>query len=126
MDYPGCERREFIRHRHEKPVRYSVLNTDARQREAAQFMDAVSKNLSASGILFSTTNMPKLSSLLMLELDRRATNICREIEENALVIDDKLFGKVVRIEDAGSGRYDVGVAFIKRFDTIQEKIKGLL
>jgi len=124
--YTGEEKRQFLRQRHEKPVRYKVLNIGRGRKGASRFMDAVSKNLSASGILFSSNDMPKISSLLVLELDYRIAQICKEIEENALIVNNKLFGKVVRIEDNGSGLYDIGVAFIKKFDDLTENIKALI
>ncbi len=122
--YKGEEKREFFRHRHEKPVCYRVLDVGLDQEQAPQLAKAVSKNLSAAGILFSSKEMPKISSLLMMDLDYRVAQICREIEENALIVDNKLFGKVVRIEDTGSG-YDIGVAFIKKFDNLADRIKEI-
>lgn len=124
--YAGEDKREFLRHTYENPVRYKVLKVDQGKGKAAKFADAVSKNLSASGILFSAKEMPRISSLLVLDLDYKVTRICQEIEENALVIDDKVFGKVVRIEDNGSGFYDIGVAFVKKFDDIAKDIKEFM
>jgi hypothetical protein len=124
--YTGQERREFLRHRHEKPIHYKILNVTGGAKGTLQFSDAISRNLSASGILFSSSEMPKISSLLMLELDYRSVQICREIEENAFILDNRLFGKVVRIEDNGSGAYDIGVAFVKKFDNLSEVIKDFV
>jgi len=124
--YAGEEKREFLRHTYEKPVRYKILKASQDRSKAVKFAEAVSKNLSASGILFSAKEMPRISSLLVLDLDYKVTRICQEIEENALVVGDKVFGKVVRIEDNGSGFYDIGVAFVKKFDDIANNIKDLM
>lgn len=124
-NYKSGEKREFLRHAHEKPVHYKILDLNRNPQKTPQLVDAVSKNLSASGILFSSKKMPDISSLLMLDLDYRITRICKEIEENALIVDNKLFGKVVRIEDNGSG-YDIGVAFIKKFDHLADTLKEIM
>lgn len=118
-EYLGENRREFLRCDHESPMRYSIVD----EKDATSLTDAISRNLSASGILFSTKDVPKLSSLLVLDLDYKTANVCREIENTALIIKNRLFGKVVRIEDNSSGAYDVGVAFIKKFDKLAESIK---
>ena len=119
FSHSGEERRDFLRISYENPVQYKPLN----EKGVSRLMDAVSKNLSASGILFKSKTLPKLSSLLTLKLDYKTANICREIEDNALIVKNRLFGKVVRIEDVDSGFYNVGVAFIKKMDTLAESIK---
>ncbi|MDD5496603.1 MAG: PilZ domain-containing protein [Candidatus Omnitrophica bacterium] len=111
--YSGQERREFFRYRHEKPMHYKVVSAAKGAGSASDLVDADSKNLSVSGILFTAKEAPELSSVVMLDLDYRTSQICREIEAHALIKDNKLFGKVVRIEDAGDGLYDIGVAFLK-------------
>ena len=118
-EYSGDNRREFFRCDHESPVRYRMVD----EKDASGLTEAISRNLSASGILFSTKDIPKLSSLLVLDLDYKTANVCREIEDTALIIKNRLFGKVVRIEDNNSGAYDVGVAFIRKFDKLAESIK---
>ncbi|MFA5146974.1 MAG: hypothetical protein WC515_06360 [Candidatus Omnitrophota bacterium] len=112
---PGKNRREFLRYRYEKPIHYSIVTSSKDlQPIASSVMKAVSKNLSACGILFSTKDAPDMSSVLILDLDHRTSRICQEIEENALIINNKLLGKVVRIEECSDGMRDVGVAFIKK------------
>ena len=70
--------------------------------------------------------MPEISSILALDLDYRTTSICKEIEGRVLILNDKLFGKVVRIEDADNGLYDVGVAFIKKSEELAKDIKVII
>lgn len=122
-EYPGLERREYIRYRYEKPIKYQIL--DAGKDGKSGLVNAVSKNLSASGILFSTTAMPGISTLLLLDLDYKTANICQEIEEHALILNNKLFGKVVRIEETTSGSYETGVAFVKKSDDLAERLRKL-
>jgi len=124
--YPGKEKREFFRYKHEKPVYYRNMGTPSQGGKAAKSLTAISKNLSASGLLFTTELVPELSSIVVIELDYRTTLICREIESKALMLDNKLIGKVVRIEDAGEGFYDIGVAFIKKTEAISPELKSMI
>lgn len=124
-EFSGSEKREFFRYKHEKPVNYKTITAATNKNIATKLIEAVSKNLSASGILFSSKYLPELSSILVLDLDYRTSKVCQEIEDRALIINDKLFGKVVRIEDTDNGSYDVGVAFIKKSEDIPEEIREL-
>jgi len=126
-DYKGRERREFLRHDYEKPLKFRILGASkGSEITISRLLSAVSKNLSAAGILFTTRRAPELSSLLAMEFDYRTINICREIDDRALVLDNKLLGKVVRIEDNEDGLCDVGVAFIKKTDEISNEMKKIL
>lgn len=120
------EKREYLRYRCDKPVDFKILASPKDSGEASKFVSGISKNLSASGILFSSTQIPEISSVLALDLDYRTTNLCREIEEHVLIVDTKLIGKVVRIEQNDDGSFDIGVAFIKKSDQLPAEIKNLL
>lgn len=122
----GKDKREFFRYNYEEPVHYKVVNADKDKSSVSKLIDAVSKNLSASGILFTTSSIPEISSVLVLDLDYRTTRICQEIENRALILNDKLVGKVVRIEDNEDGRYNIGVAFVKKTDSLPGDIKDLI
>jgi len=124
--YPGEEKRQFFRYHCDKPVHFKILTSPKDRTPASRLIDGSSKNLSASGILFTSDFIPEISSILTLELDFRTTNICREIEENALVVGNTLVGKVVRIEDNSDGCYNVGVAFIKKCGELPDEIKSLI
>lgn len=125
-EYQGKEKREFFRYSFEKPLHYKIVNADKNKSSISKLIDAVSKNLSASGILFTTSTLPEISSLLVLDLDYRTARICEEIESRALILNDKLVGKVVRIEENDDGFYNVGVAFIKKTDGLPEEIRAVL
>lgn len=117
FEHPGKERREFIRYRYDKEMRYDILDLSKKDCHSG-FQQAISSNLSASGILFNTkgSGLPSMSSLIVLELDYRTAEICKEIEENIVIVDNKLLGRVVRIEENDDGSYGIGVAFIKKSD----------
>jgi len=124
--YNQKDRREFFRYTCEKPVQYKILPSNDKKNPASKFISGVSKNLSASGMMFTSNLIPDISSIVTLKLDYRTTNICCEIEENALVVDNILVGKVVLIEDNDDGSYNVGVAFLKKTSEIPAEIKNLL
>ena len=124
--HPGKEKREFLRYKHEKPVYFKNMGLTSKGGKGAKLLHAVSKNLSATGLLFTTELVPEMSSVVVIELDYRTSQICREIESKAMIIDNKLVGKVVRIEDAGEGLYDIGVAFIRKTESIPPELKRMI
>lgn len=124
--YHGKEKREFFRYKHEKPVYYKNLGVPSNVNKRDKSLTAISKNLSASGLLFTTELVPELSSVVVIDLDYRTSRICREIESKAMMLDNKLVGKVVRIEEAGDGFYDIGIAFIKKTDAVPPELKSMM
>ena len=69
--------------------------------------------------------IPKLFSLLAFELDYKTIRICQDIENRALIINNKLLGKVMRVEENADGTYGVGVAFVTKADSLPEDVKEL-
>mgnify|MGYP003394640227 CR=1 FL=1 len=109
METNDKERREFFRLPHRTPLEFKAYG-DRKTRGA-------SRNVSQSGILFQTEQEPpQLSSILWLSLDIRTLKICQEIETRALIMNNGILGKVVRVEeDVENGEsYDVGVVFLKK------------
>ncbi len=121
-----AERREFLRYPFDKQVRCKVISSSSGQSPVSKTLDAVARNLSVSGVLFASTFAPALSSIVVLEMDYRTTRICQEIEESALVVNNRIVGKVVRIEDSGDGTYGVGVAFIKKDSDLPKNVEELI
>ena len=126
-EYKGPERREFLRCGHKRSMKYSTINIIKDKDFASELINAMSKNLSASGILFITnaTKVPDISSLLVLDLDYKTANICREIEERILILENKLIGRVVRIEDNEDGTCGIGVAFVTKTDPLSKDIQNI-
>ena len=124
LDFTGMEKREFFRYRHEKPAHFKEVVVQ--NHEVSDLANAVTKNLSASGMLFTSEYPPRLSSVIVLDVDYRTTRLCEEIEDRALILNNRLLGKVVRIEDNDNGSYDIGVAFIKKSDSLPEDIVTLV
>ncbi len=125
--YDGKNRRQFIRHDYDKHVGYSVIKLDKERSEASDFLSAVSKNLSVSGVLFKvkSENIPIISDILAMELDYKMQKICNEIEKSALIIKGRIIGRVVRIEDYEDGTCGVGVAFVAKTDPILNDLKKI-
>ena len=123
-DYVGKEKREFFRYRQVKPAHFREIAPN--DNTISDLANAVTKNLSASGMLFTSEYPPRLSSVIVLDMDYRTTRLCEEIEDRALILNNRLLGKVVRIEDNDNGSYDVGVAFVKKSDSIPDNILELI
>ena len=122
----GQERREFFRLNFTGPVQYKSY--DGKQAKP-QATEATSRNISQSGILFQTTSRPPaMSSILWLDLDLRTLKICQEIESRALIFNNGLLGRVVRVEEdpANANAYDVGVCFLTKNQKDSREVQQIL
>ena len=124
--YKGEEKRQFLRCNYEKFFNYNTVSLSKDKNFMSSLINAVTRNLSGSGMLFSTTELPQLSSLLVLDLDYRTARVCEEVDKNALIINNRVLGKVVRIEEKGDGVYDVGIAFVIKSDRLPRDIQSLI
>ena len=122
--YTGKEKRAFVRYEHKRPMHFSTVASPRERNIISKFISSISKNISASGILFTTknTDIPDLSSLLILDLDYKLARACAAVEKRALIVNNKLLGKVVRVVRR-STETDVGVAFVTKSDRLSEDIK---
>ena len=121
MDPVTSERREFFRVPFNMPVRYKAYDHTQSTGNA--------QNVSQSGILFQTENEPpKLSSILWLNLDLRTLKICQEIESRALIMNNGILGKVVRVEEDvdDSKAYDIGICFIRKDEQSNADVQEFL
>ena len=128
----GNERREFFRLNFNAPLQfksYSIERPGKSQAQPAVTSEGSSKNISPSGILFQTRqNPPTVSSVLWMNLDLRTLNICQEIEKRALIFNNGLLGRVVRVEEdpENESLYDVGVCFLTQDQRNSREVKQLL
>ena len=125
-DYKGNEKREFLRYDYSSPLSYKEIDLFSDKNTISKLFEAVSKNLSVSGISFISQKAPNIAGVLLMNLDYGTAEVCREIEKRALIVDNKLIGKVVRIENREDGFFDVGVAFVKKTNRIADYLKGLV
>ena len=123
----GQDRREFFRLKFSAPLEYKAYDQAAEQASSSAF--GRTDNISQSGILFQTEGRPpQLSSIVWMNLDMRTLKICQEIESKALIFNNGVIGKVVRVEeDPETGKtYDVGVCFLKKDQRDSRDVQELL
>jgi len=126
------ERREFLRLNFKKPFKFKSFfleKSGANKTQAPDSGPGLSQNISSSGILFQTQNSPpKLSSILWIDLDFRLLNICHEIERKALIFNNGLLGRVVRVEENPQNNqvYDVGVCFLTQDQDNSRQVRRFL
>ncbi len=109
MEPQEKERREFFRVPYATTLKYKAYSE--------KNGSATAQNISQSGILFQTAQEPpKLSSIVWLSLDLRTLKICQEIETRALIFNNGILGKVVRVEEDTESEksYDIGVCFLRK------------
>ena len=123
-NYEGEERREFLRVDYEAALDFKELKGEKLSPKA----EAMSKDISACGILFRTEKIPPaLSSVVWIKMDDKMTNVCAEIESDLVIHQGGIFGRVVRIAEGEPGKsYDVGVAFLRRKNMTEAEIEQLL
>ena len=117
------EKREFFRLDFSSPLEFKCYLPEKIQ------ADGEIQNISQSGVLFETVNKPPaISSILWMNLDFRTVKICQEIEGRALVFNNGLLGKVVRVEEniRKDNAYDVGVCFLTRDQQNSREIQAIL
>jgi len=121
------EQRQFLRVDYSKPLAYKIIGGPKKDDIASKVITAVSKNLSGAGILFTTnvTKVPEIASMVVLELDYQTASVCEEIENQALILDSKIIGRVVRIEDNEDDTCGVGVAFVRKSEPILPILKDI-
>ena len=106
------ERRDFFRLKFSNPVRFRAYNEGSTRQLAGE---GQSEDISSAGILFQTNSRPPdLSSILWLNLDFRMLKICKEIDHRALIFNEGILGRVVRVEEnpEDANAYNVGVCFL--------------
>ena len=123
-------RREFFRIKFNEPVKYRSYQSDSKGRVAETSSKAAgTENISQSGILFQTkTQPPAVSSIVWMNLDIRTLKICHEIENRALIFNNGLLGRVVRVEedDTKGSSYDVGVCFLTQDEKSSKEVQAIL
>ena len=123
------ERREFFRIHYNQSFQYKAYRPDKAPATRPSALQGVSRNISESGILFQTGGAPpEISSILWMTLDLRTLNICKEIETHALIFNNGLLGRVVRVEENPKtpNKYDVGVCFLTKGQAKSGEVREIL
>ncbi len=118
------DRREYFRINFKTAVEFRVYPS-----KSPQVQNGSCQNISQSGILFQTENKPpQLSSLVWMGLDIRTLSICKEIEKKALILNNGLVGKVVRVEEDADNEklYEVGICFLTQDQKDSREVKEIL
>lgn len=108
--YNGQERREFLRLDYATPIAYKVCN----KKTVSNLLNGYTSNISQSGLLCEIKDKVKKDDILWLSFDRATLSICEDLEKRALIYQNGVVGKVVRIEHKVEDAYNVGIQFITR------------
>ncbi len=122
------ERREFFRLTFKSPLEFRSY-TPRTLEEASPVVKGISENISQSGVLFQVKNAPPdVSSILWMNLDIRTLKICKEIETRALIFNNGILGRVVRVEEDPKNLnvYNVGVCFITQGQRHLKEVEEIL
>ena len=122
------DRREYFRINFKTPIEFRSYATPSNA-GPAKLAKGSSQNISQTGILFKTSDMPpKLSSIVWMNLDIRTLSICQEIEKKALILNKGLVGKVVRVEEdmQDTSAYDIGVCFLTQDQKDSREVRQIL
>lgn len=117
---PHDDRREYFRMDYRRPVKFRMIE-DGEGDGAVRL--GTTSNVSQTGILFSSSVLPKIASIVWMDMDLRTLKICKEIERRAVVYQKGLLGRVVRLEeDPLNNTYNIGVCFVTQ-DTSNQELK---
>jgi len=108
--YNGLERRKFVRLGFSAPVDYKVC----KQETLSKLLQGYTSDVSEAGLLCNIKEKVNKDDILWLSFDHATLVICEELEKRALIYQNGIIGKVVRIESKDMGDYDIGVQFLTR------------
>ncbi|MDD3087197.1 MAG: PilZ domain-containing protein [Candidatus Omnitrophica bacterium] len=112
MDIPenNSDRRLFSRIDFAAPLAYKVCNKDT----LSKILQGYTSNISEAGMLCNIREAVNPDDILWLSFDRGTLGMCEELEKRALIYQNGVIGKVVRIQSKGYDNFDVGIKFITR------------
>ncbi|MDD4909050.1 MAG: PilZ domain-containing protein [Candidatus Omnitrophica bacterium] len=108
--YDGVERRREARVDYVVPLFYKVCKEET----ISKLLEGYTSNVSSQGLLCSIKDRVNQDSVLWLMFDRDTLDFCAQIEKSSIVYQKGIVGKVVRVQDAQDGTYEVGIRFITR------------
>ncbi len=106
------EELDFYTIQDDKPIDYSKVLFDEKTIAAFKLTDTISNRLSDAGIIFPSKGRPELSSIIALAPSLLNIEAVKKMKEKILTLENQPIGKVLRVEDAGGGRYNVAVVFM--------------
>ncbi len=108
--YGRSERREFMRLDYSTPLDYKIC----KQETLTKLLQGYTSDISQAGLLCNLKDKVSKDDILWLSFDRATLDICEELEKRALIYQNGIIGKVVRIDPKDVGDYDVGIQFVTR------------
>ncbi len=115
----GVNRRKYPRFPFYVPLVFKVCQRGLLD----QNLEGASLNVSQNGILFSSINVPPLSSVVLLETDLSVLERCINVEGTLLTMGQYVVAKVVRvIHHKENGYSTVALHFIKQCEKIREDV----
>ncbi|MBI4707155.1 MAG: PilZ domain-containing protein [Candidatus Omnitrophica bacterium] len=126
IEFSGPERRQFVRLDYAAPLAYKVCKKET----ISNILQGYTVNVSQSGALCKIKDKVRKNDILWVSFDRNALNICKDMEKNAVIYQNGIIGKVVRIEHNRDKDYEIGIRFItkeeKNFNNIYPKVHFLI
>ena len=102
------ERRQFERIPGRRPLKFRSVREE-------DLSLGTTINVSRAGLLMQTTALPKISSILWLDIDFGDLPVQEEVKDYALSFDHGFLGRVVRVDENPDQRtYDVGICFVNK------------
>ncbi|MFA5411220.1 MAG: PilZ domain-containing protein [Candidatus Omnitrophota bacterium] len=108
--YQGPERRKFIRMDYATPLAYKVCKKET----LSELLKGYTSDISQSGLLCSMKDKVSKDDIVWLSFDRATLSMCRELEQQSLIYQNGVIGKVVRVEAKDHRGFNVGIQFITR------------
>lgn len=124
--YKATDRRKSARYSYQKNIKYKITDFSHSGKTNLKISQAISKNISTEGILFYTKNPPGLSSIILLDINYRATPIRKELKEKVVIIDGKVLGRIVRVQEEKDNQYSVAVAFVSIKSGLTKQISEMI
>lgn len=106
--YNGIERREFIRLDYAMPLKYKVCN----KQTISKLLEGHTSDISQAGLLCNIKGKVEKDDILWLSFNRSILSFCEELEKRALIYQQGVIGKAVRIRPKDFDTYEVGIKFI--------------
>lgn len=113
-DYTGEDRRNFLRLDFNTPLACKVCKKETLDK----LLQGYTSDISESGLLCSVSVKVSENDILWLVFDRTTLNICAELEKKAMIYQNGIIGKVVRVEAKENGSYDLGIQFLTRQEEV--------
>lgn len=110
LSYAGKERRKFIRLEYAMPLDCKICKKET----ITKLLQGYTANISENGLFCNIKEPVKKNDILWLSFDRGALGLCASLERRAMIYQNGIIGKVVRVEHKKNHTYNVGVSFITR------------